>query len=41
MCVVVFGEETMTPQLGAVSLAKFGLQVDEANRRLVPATLYA
>jgi clan AA aspartic protease len=33
---VVFGDDTMQPLLGAVALEEFGLGIDPLNRRLIP-----
>jgi hypothetical protein len=33
---VVFGDDTMQPLLGAVALEEFGLAIDPLNRRLMP-----
>ena len=38
---VIFGNDEVTPLLGAVTLEIFGLGVDPVNRRLIPVTALA
>lgn len=38
---VIFGDEGVTPLLGAVTLEIFGLGVDPVNRRLIPVAALA
>jgi clan AA aspartic protease len=40
MTVVVFGDESIQPLLGAVTLEEFGLGVDPLGKRLIPVAGY-